>query len=126
MGSELWSHRMICVLLLLLLLLVVGPHVLQKVKSAHGLFSLYPPPSFFFFLSLRSLQHPYKGIRRTQPSSTAALQGYPKDLQGYPKDPTVLYNRPTRESPGPLLSTAAAPQVIQRNHALSAAALRGV
>jgi len=56
-------------------------------------------------------------------------------LQGNPKDPTVLYrsptrvpegpNRPTRESEGPLLSTAAAPQVIQMNQALSAAALRG-
>jgi hypothetical protein len=92
MGSELWSHRMICVLLLLLLLLVVGPHILQKVKSAHA-HSLYPPPSFFFFLSLRSLQQSYKGIRKTQLSSPAALQEYTKD-------PTVLSSSPTRVSEG--------------------------
>lgn len=67
-------------LLLLLLLVVVGPHILQKVKSAHAL-SLSLSSSVFLPLP--------------ESSFSAAV------LQGNPKDPTVLYRSPTRVPEGP-------------------------
>lgn len=55
-----------------------SPHPPESQERTHTL-SLSSSVFLLYLLSLRSLQQPYMGIRRTQPSSTAALQGYPKD-----------------------------------------------
>jgi hypothetical protein len=76
--------------------------ILLRLSSSSWVFVLCSSPTRESEGPNRPLQQPYKSIRRTQPSSPAALHEYPKD-------PTVLYNRPTRESEGPLLSTCSSP-----------------
>jgi hypothetical protein len=122
--------------------------ILLRLSSSSWVFVLCSSPTRESERPNSPLQRPYKSIRRTQPSSPAALQEYPKDA-------TVLSSSPTRVSEGPnrplqqpyksiwrtqpssttglqgnlkdpFCPLALALQVIQRNHALSAAALRGV